>query len=97
MTSEETRDQTLVLPLSGWVFQWRGDGCWRELAPDQYRAELDGAFTPSGDEWVRWTGTVHRLGRGSWSRQPRWQMVYSELTPGITPQVVLLDGVVPPS
>jgi hypothetical protein len=88
--------ETLVLPLSGWVFQWRADGWWRELAPDQWRAELDGVFTPSGDEWVQWAGTVHRLAKGGWSDAPRPFVVYSELVPGLVPQVVLADGGRPP-
>jgi hypothetical protein len=95
MTSDGTTVETLVLPLSHWVFQWRDDGFWREVDPAQYRDELDGVFTSNGDDWVRWTGTVHRLARGGWSLQPRWRMVYSELTPGTTPRVVLADGTVP--
>ncbi|MDX6254111.1 MAG: hypothetical protein QOJ11_445 [Frankiales bacterium] len=96
MGVDEGQVETLVLPLSGWVFQWRHDGWWREVDPDQYRDELAGVFTSSGDEWVRWTGTVHRLARGGWALHPRWQMVYDELPEGCTPRVVLDDGTVPP-
>jgi hypothetical protein len=34
--------ETLVMPLSGWVFQWRSDGWWRELSTDQHRDEAAG-------------------------------------------------------
>lgn len=75
MTFEGLEVQTLVLPLSRWVFQWRDDEYWRELGPDQHKAELDGVFTPDVNQWGRWTGTVHRLAHGGWSLHPRSQMV----------------------
>lgn len=96
MTPEGKAVQTLLLPLSQWVFQWRTDGCWREVDPEQYRDELAGVFRSAGEEWVRWTGTVHRLARGGWSLHSRWQMVYSELNQDATPRVVLADGTLPP-
>lgn len=88
--------QTLVLPLSGWIFQWRSDDHWRELDADQYRAEQDGTHVPGEDEWVAWTGTLHRLARGGWGQRPRWQLIYSELTDGRQPHVVVADGTEPP-
>jgi hypothetical protein len=42
---------TLVLPLSGWVFQWRADRAWRELGPQQWHDETAGTFVPGDDEW----------------------------------------------
>ena len=89
--------ETLVLPLSGRVFQWRQDQTWRELDPEQLCDETAGRFVPDEDEWVHSTGTLYRQGRGGgWTGEPTWWLVYDELPPGGTPQVRLPDGTEPP-
>ena len=49
--------ETLRLPRSGWLLQWRSDDFWRELNDVQHRAKVDGSHLPAEDEWVRWSGT----------------------------------------
>jgi hypothetical protein len=86
-TSENV--ETLVLPASGWLLQWRGDGFWRELSP-----ALEGLHRPSVDGWVRWSGTYHRQARGGgrWDGVATWWLLYGELPEHATPSVVLADG-----
>lgn len=96
MTADGPSVETRFLPLSGWLFQWRADGYWRELNDKQHRAELAGGFVPGEDDWIRWTGSTQRMAKGGWSLRPRWQLVYSELTPGAPPRVVLEDATEPP-
>lgn len=86
--------ETLRLPRSGWLLQWRSDGLWRELNDAQYRAELDGSHLPAEDEWVRWSGTYQPQARGGgrWDGAPTWWFVFGELTGPATPSVVLADG-----
>jgi hypothetical protein len=89
--------ETLVLPLSGWVFQWRADQAWRELGPTQWHDEMGGTFVPGEEEWVRWTGTLHRTSRAQgWTGDPSWWLIYDERPAGISPQVRLHDGTEPP-
>lgn len=89
--------ETVVLPLSGWVFQWRVDGYWRELNRAQYDDELAGRFEPRVDDWVRWTGTLHRQARGHFAAgDTGWKLVYDELHDDATARVVLADGSEPP-
>lgn len=91
MDGEEVR--TLELPGSGWLLQWRGDGCWRELTSAQYRDERAGSHVPVDDEWVRWTGTYHQQARGGgWDGTPAWWVLYGELPGDEAPSVVLADG-----
>ncbi|SNY43936.1 hypothetical protein [Paractinoplanes atraurantiacus] len=84
--------QTLVLPKSGWVLQWRADGFWRDLSGLQYRDELDGRHRAAEDEWVRWSGTYHQQARGGRGPEPAWWVTYGELTGDAAPSVVLADG-----
>lgn len=88
--------ETLVLPLSGWVLQWRTDGWWREVQPAQFRAEQAGEAVPD-DDWVRWTGKLIRAAKGgSGSGAPRWWLIYDELPLAEEPHVLLGDGTGPP-
>ncbi|MEU4161698.1 hypothetical protein [Actinoplanes sp. NPDC026670] len=85
--------QTLHLPGSGWILQWRSDGFWRDLNSAQHRAELDGSHVPAEDEWVRWSGTYHQQARGGGrDTMPAWWLLYGELPGGTVPSVVLDDG-----
>lgn len=89
--------ETVMLPLSGWVFQWRDDGHWRELNRAQYDDELAGRFEPRADDWARWTGTLHRQARRHSVLAPTgWQLLYDELPHGATARVVLANGSEPP-
>lgn len=89
--------ETVVLPCSSWVFQWRDDGCWRELNASQHEDELAGRFSPPADDWVKWTGTNYHLSRAeSAISETGWRLVYSELPRDCSPGVVLADGTIPP-
>ncbi|GAA4975592.1 hypothetical protein [Kineococcus glutinatus] len=91
--------QTLVLPASGWLLQWRSDACWREVQAEQYQAELDGMHQPMEEyEWVPWSGTYHPGGRGGgrWDGTATWWLLRGELPDGAWPEVVLADGQHPP-
>ena len=86
-----------MLPLSSWVFQWRDDGCWRELGASQHEDELAGRVNPPADDWVEWTGTTYHLSRAESSvLETGWRLVYSELPRDCSPSVVLVDGTKPP-
>jgi hypothetical protein len=89
--------ETVVLALSGWVFQWRDDSHWRELNQAQYNDELAGLFEPRADDWVRWTGTLYRQARRhSAFASAGWQLLYDELPAGATARVVLANASEPP-
>jgi hypothetical protein len=85
--------ETLVLPVSRLVFLWRTDGYYRILGEDYlFDAQL-GIDADCEEEWIRWTGTVYREGRGQgvWS-EPGWWSTYGELPPGATVTVTLASG-----
>jgi hypothetical protein len=85
--------ETVLLPLSGWVFQWRDDDHWRDLNRAQYVDELAGRFEPQADEWVRWTGTLYRQAKRHSALAPTgWQLLYDELPDGATARVVLANA-----
>jgi hypothetical protein len=85
--------QSLVLPGSGWLLQWRSDGFWREVDSAQHRAEVGGSHLPAEDDWVRWSGTFHQQAKGGgWDGRPTWWLIYGELPEHATPSVVLADG-----
>ncbi|HEY3924607.1 MAG TPA: hypothetical protein VGL75_08590 [Acidothermaceae bacterium] len=89
--------ETVSLPLSSWVFQWRDDGYWRELCLAQHDDELAGRFNPPADDWVEWTGTTYHLSRAESALSTTgWRLVYSELPRDCSPSVVLVDGTNPP-
>lgn len=89
--------ESVVMPLSSWVFQWRDDGWWRELSLAQHEDELAGRFTPRADDWVEWTGTLHRQSRAESAVLTKgWRLVYSELPRDCSARVVLVDGTEPP-
>lgn len=77
-----TTISAIVLPGSGWIFEWRSDGWWRELGSDQRRDEASGKLTPGPDEWVRWSGEQHHqfLRRIDPSGRP-WIVAYEETSP----------------
>lgn len=56
--------QSLRLPGSRWVLQWRDDGRWRDVTTDQLADELLDRQPPSTDDWVPWTGDHGWQGRG---------------------------------
>jgi hypothetical protein len=90
--------ETLALAASRWLFQWRSDGCWRQLNREQYDDERNGVHTPAEDDWVRWTGARDSLqagGEGPWDGTPTWWFVYGELPAGERPRVQLADGTEP--
>jgi hypothetical protein len=85
------------MPLSGWVFQWRDDGWWRELSGSQHDDEFAGRFEPPGDEWVEWTGTLYHQSRAQSSVVTTgWRLVYDELPRDCSARVVLADATEPP-
>jgi hypothetical protein len=88
--------ETLVLPGFGWVFQWRDDGYWRHLDPEQFRDEQAGTIVPADDDWIRETGTAWCEARGDVrSDKPRWFFLHGELPPGSSAHVRLRDGTEP--
>ena len=88
---------TLRLPGCGWVFQWRGDGFWRELSDLQHQDELNGVHMADEEEWVGWSGLPQPQARGgAWDGIPAWWLVYGELPAGTAPTVDVTDGTRPP-
>ena len=89
--------ESLRLPGTGRLLQWRDDGFWRDLNDAQHRDELSGAHVPADDEWVPWRGVRRpQAWGGDWGGAPAWWMVYGELPGDAVPSVVLADGTCPP-
>src|SRR4051812_39973966 len=84
----------IQLPLSGWVLQWGSDDCWRELNAEQLHAEMAGAHQPSPEDWVHWTGTMYRQGRGG-GLGAEWSLAYDELPVDAAVTVKTASGTYP--
>jgi hypothetical protein len=46
---------TLALPLTQWRLQWRDDGYWRALSPDQWE-HVEAIDREDPLSWMAWTG-----------------------------------------
>lgn len=98
MNTDALKIESVTLPLSGQLFQWRDDMRWRRVSVQQAEAEAQGVFVPQEGEWIPWTGTIHgsataqRFGSDS----PTWWLVYDELPAPQVPVVQLSDGTSPP-
>ena len=91
--------ETLDLPHSTWLLQWRSDRHWRALDQAQHQDEVAGLHEPLADEWAPWTGTCPPVtGRGGdhWDGTPCWWSLVGELPEADLPDVVLADGGHPP-
>jgi hypothetical protein len=98
MSSMTPEVETLVLPGFDWVFQWRDDGHYRDLDPEQFRDEQAGRFVPPDDDWIPWTGTTSNCqGRGGSisPTTPRWFLLSGELPQAGAAHVRLHDGTQP--
>lgn len=83
----DARVETLVLPLSGWLLQWRNDDHWRSLLVSVHRDELAGPSDLEEPDWVTWTGTDQLVGRssGHGHAPSTWWLLFGELREGGRP------------
>ena len=87
--------EVMVMPVTGFRFEWRHDGWWRCLAPGELDDVRAGVQTEPA--WTRWTGTPSITLRGcDHSPTPGQRRVgFGDVPPGADVRVELEDGTIP--